>query len=383
MNKIDPYKHEEKYRRWKMDQKAAIPDVSKANADLIRRFIFDMELGLNVARTSKRGPRSFIRLNTLRIRMTVLARKFSARFGVDFLGDVTEEQLHTLFNEVQSGVIRKKNGEPYLAVSDFVKDFKGFWHWHQEAQRKAGKAVGDITMYLVSRPKKPKWVYLTEEQVKQLCEEAKNSYRVLMIFLLDSGVRSPTELMNIRVQDFSEDFTKVHIRDDVSKTFGRRINLLLSPAAVRRYVQSLKLGPTEAVFQISPTVTNRYLKRLAKRVFGSAVSLAGERYDRLTLYDFRHISACYWLMRYKSESALKYRFGWKQTERIHYYTELLGMRDTITEQDVLLEEDRTAIEKRLAKTESEKHVLQDRLDALQDHLLKIESLTTALVEKIN
>jgi hypothetical protein len=45
--------------------------------------------------------------------------------------------------------------------------------------------------------------------------------------------------------------------------------------------------------------------------------------DRIIkMYDFRHSSCCYWLPRYKSENALKYRFGWKKSDMISYYSHL-------------------------------------------------------------
>ena len=340
-----------------------------------------MELGLNVARASKRGPRGFARLNTLRMRIPTLARKFSERFGTSSLTDVTEEQVLTLFSEIRQGIIRKANGEPYQSVADFVKDFRGFWHWYMESRRKEGVTVPDIAIYLDAAKEKPRWVYLTDDEVKRLCSEAKYEYRILMMFLLDTGARSPSELVNIRVADFYDDFTKVHIRDEISKTFGRRINLMLCAGLIREFVATKGLSGSDAVFSISPTVANRYLKRLAKRVLGDATTLAGDRYSALTLYDFRHIAACYWMPRYKSESALKYRFGWKKTERIHYYTELLGMRDTISESDMLVAVEKTALEKRLDQAERDKQVLHERLDAMQHQMAKIAQLTERLVSR--
>lgn len=381
MTRIDPHHHEERYKRWK--QQEAIRNVSPENAEIILRFLRDMELGLNVSSMSKRGPRSYMRLNTLRVRIPMLARRFEERFAVGKVTDVTEEQVLTLFSQMRSGVIRRSDGGTYTAVADFVKDFKGFWHWYMTAQRKQGNTVPDITLDLDSRQAKPKWVYLTEEQVSALCNVAKYEYRVLMRFLLDSGIRSPTELVNLRVADFEEGFSRVHVREETSKTFGRRIRLLLSSRAIEEYVRAKRLQPQDRVFPISPVVANRYLRRLATRVFGEDVSLGGERYSRLTLYDFRHISACFWLPRYKSESALKYRFGWKRTERIHYYTELLGMKDSITEDDLVIDDDKTALERRLAQAERDKALLQERLDSLQRQMEQIAAATDKLLGTAN
>lgn len=282
--KIDPYKHEAKYRQWKQ-RGAPIPRILESDANLIRRFLFDLELGLNVSRASKRGPRSFHRLNTLRVRLASLSRNFAGSPGYEGFAGLNEERVHTLFAEMRSGGIRRVDGKEFLAVGDHVKDFRTFWRWYIEVQRKAGSTVPDVSMYLDSRDEKPKWVYLTEDQVRLLCNEAKFEYRVLMMFLLDSGVRSPSELINLRLCDFDEDFKRVQIRDEVSKTFGRRINLLLSSDLIRDHVLRNKLSGQVPVFSICPTAVNRYLQRLAVRVLGNGVSLAGERYAKLTMYD--------------------------------------------------------------------------------------------------
>ena len=63
MKRIDPYKREEQYKRWKNESGGRIQNVSDADARLIEQYLRDMELGLNVSRASKRGPRSFTRLN--------------------------------------------------------------------------------------------------------------------------------------------------------------------------------------------------------------------------------------------------------------------------------------------------------------------------------
>ena len=173
----------------------------------------------------------------------------------------------------------------------------------------------DITIDLDTTGDKPKWVYLTEEEVRKLTEKAKFNYKVLIWFLFDTGIRAPTELMNIRIADFHNDFKELNIRQEVSKTFGRRIKLMLCSDIVRAYVKEKGLTFNDYLFPICPPVVNRYLKRLAKRVLGDAESPARQKYCELTMYDFRHCSSCYWLPRYKSESALKYRFGWKKAIR--------------------------------------------------------------------
>jgi len=194
------------------------------------------------------------------------------------------------------------------------------------------------------------------------------------MFLFDSGIRAPTELVNLKVSDLYNDCKEVNIRDEISKTFGRRIKLMLCSELLKEYIETNKLKQDNYLFKIDPSGTNRYFKRLAKRVLGDKKSPAGQRYSQLTMYDFRHCSCCYWLPRYKSESALKFRFGWKKSDKIHYYSELLGMRDTISEEDMLIDVTKTEIEKRLTISENQKQVLQERVEALENQMNQILGL---------
>ena len=120
------------------------------------------------------------------------------------------------------------------------------------------------------------------------------------------------------------------------------------------------------------------LKRLAKRILGDGESLARENYSQLTMYDFRHCSCCYWLPRYKSESALKYRFGWKKSEKIHYYSELLGMKDTIVEEDLLTDVTKVEIERRLDRSEKDNQLLREDNELMKIQIAKIGTLTNRL-----
>jgi hypothetical protein len=369
--KIDPYKHKEKYLAWKERVRQGIPEISKENSDIILKYVNDMEIGANVSAESVKGSRSFNRLNTLRDKMCFFARNFEKRLGLIKITDITEEQLITFFADMKTGTIRKKNGGTYSSVTYYVSIFKSFWHWHQKISKKKGIEVQDITVDLDIRAEKPAWVYLTEEQVKELAESSKSDRKTLIYFLFDTGIRAPTELINVRVSDLFNDFKELNIRDDASKTFGRRIKLMICSDIIREYVRNNKLEPTDQLFDICPSAFNKYLKRVASKLFGEGISPAGEKYCNLTMYDFRHCSCCYWLPRYKSESALKYRFGWKKSDKIHYYSELLGMRDTISEDDVLIDITKTEIEKELQKTKKENELMQERMSTIEAQLAEI------------
>jgi len=373
--KKDPYKHEQRYFEWKESVKEGIQNLSRANSELITTYVTDMEKGINVSASSVKGSRSYARLNTLRGRLMFFANKFKELYDIDDITKIKEDQLVEFFSDMQKGKIKKTNGKIFMSISTYTKIYKSFWHWWMKVNRKKGINIQDITIDIDIREDKPSWVYLTEEQVKRLCENAKHEYRVLITFLFDSGIRAPSELMNIKVSDLYNDYKELNIRDEISKTFGRRIKLMICSNLLKEYVESKKLTKEDYIFQTRPFVINKYLRRLAEKLFGDKKSPAGQKYSELTMYDFRHISTCYWLPRYKSESALKFRFGWKKSDKIHYYSEMLGMRDTITEDDLLIDVTKTEIEKRLTKSENEKTMLQERVQLLEGQMKEILELS--------
>jgi integrase len=331
--RIDPYKHKERYLKWKESAKGKISGVSNKNSELIWNYLIDMEHGINVSNGSRKGSRSYNRLNNLKQRMIFLIKLFEDRLDLGDITKVEERQLHEFFSKIRNGEIKRLDGKTYKSPADYVKIFKAFWHWWQKLNHKKGIKIEDITSDLDISTKKPEWVYLDEKQIKKLCDNALYDYKILIMFLFDTGIRAPTELMNIRASDFYNNFKELNIRDEVSKTFGRRIKLMLCSDLIKEYVSNNNLQEDDCLFTKCPSVVNKYLKHLAKKVFEDVKSPAGQKYTELTMYDFRHCSCCYWLPRYKSESALKFRFGWKKSDKIHYYSEMLGMRDTISEED--------------------------------------------------
>jgi integrase len=379
--KIDPYKHEERFISWKNSLDGKVPGISEKNSKIFLNYMFDMEHGLNVASGCRKGARGYPRLNNIKQKMLFLLKVFEKKYKLIDITKATEREFHDFFTGMRNGTIKRQDGQCYTSSADYVKVLKSFWHWHQKVNRKKGVTIYDITMDLDISVSKPRWVYLDEEQIKKLCENATYEYRVLITFLYDTGIRSPTELMNIRVSDFHSDFKELNIREEVSKTFGRRIKLMMSSSLIKSYVEVKKLGEDDYIFTKNPSLTNRYLKRLSEKLFGKGKSPAGETYDKLTMYDFRHCSCCYWLPRYKSESALKFRFGWKKSDKIHYYSEMLGMRDTIQEEDMLVDITKTELEKRLTKTEHENEMMRDEMKALREQSKKMMELVEGSLGK--
>jgi integrase len=381
MTKIDPYKSKQAYLNWKSRVKEGIPNITKESSEIIKQYLEDMEIGRNVAISNKKGSRSFIRLNTLRLKIVFLVRQFESRYNLEYITKIKEEQILNFFTDMRNGLIKKRNGENYKAVRDYAKMFKAFWHWHQRSSRKKGVLIEDITVDLDTSGEKPKWVYLTEGQVMSLANNANNKYKTLILFLLDTGIRSPTELVNVKVEDLSENYKTLHIK--ISKTFDRKINLMICSNHLKRYIEDNQLKKEDHLFPICPSVTNRHLKRMAKDLFGEEKTEGGKKYSELTMYDLRHISCCYWLLRYKSEAEIMYRFGWRKSDKVHYYSEFKGMKDTISEDDMLIDVTKTEIERKLEKSETEKMLLEARMSRLEEDFAKVTELTNNIFEQMN
>ncbi len=276
--KIDPYNHKERFLEWKKETKSRIPEISKENSDIILKYLEDMERGINVSSSSVKGSRSYARLNSLKSRLVFFAKQFEDIYRINKITEITEEQLITFFSNMKNGTIKKFNGREYKSLQTYTKIFKAFWHWYQKINKKDGKEILDITTDLSTKHIKPKWVYLNEEQVKKLCENCTYDPRVLITFLFDSGIRSPSELINIKVSDLYNDFKELHIRDEISKTFGRRIKLMLCSDLIKEYVNVKGLKSEDYLFKIKAPSVNKYLKRTALKLFGDKESEAGEKY---------------------------------------------------------------------------------------------------------
>ena len=248
-----------------------------------------------------------------------------------------------------------------------------------------GIVIQNIVEDVDVKGKDPEWTYLDESQVNQIYTEANDYYKALIMFLYDSGIRSPTELMNIRVQDLIDKGETLYldIRDSVAKkgSHGRKIRLMLCKEIIRKHIRDNHLSENDFLFTKHPATMNKYLKRLGKRVIGDKKSLAGKKYGELTMYDFRHCSCCYWVNRYPKERKLMYRFGWKKSDKIYYYSKFLGMEDDITDEDLLIDMTKAQLEKDVIKLQKENGFLSNRLKRVEEQMLKMQQLTSGILEK--
>jgi hypothetical protein len=325
----DIYNDEGRFQKWK---KEALKDgigLSKQNTDLIIQHLSTLE-------EKKRG---FNTINTRRVRLVKLFQKLEDKGFFDIL-KLKESQAYEILKEESI---------------DDLKGFSAFWRWlikkqkklYLETKGKKGKLLSDICEEFNTQREENNFVYFTFEELQKLMPYFSKDEQVRLLFMFDTIIRSPTELMNIKVSDIHDDFKELQIRDETSKTFGRVIKILLCSEELRAYVKRNKLKQDDYLFNFSPSGFNKKLKQIAKQVFGDRMSKAGEPYSKLSLYDFRHSGAIYWrLGAYKSKiDALMYRGGWNNLTILNYYTKKIGMQDSIERQDLMIGVDRNELEK--------------------------------------
>ena len=392
--KFDPRRYKERFLNWRF-KGSPMPNISEDSRQLILNYIADMEIGININPSSRKGSRTYCSLQGIRTKMLLITELLEKELGIHSLVELESKELELLkfFKKMREGGFNKKYmQEPITGTGIYVTIIKAFWHWYQRVRRKNGVDVKDITVDLDATMIKPRFNYFTIKQLKMLGHESNYFYRILMWFMFDSGIRSPTELMNVRISDLEwnkeDKYYFLNIREETSKTFGRKIKLLLCSEILQNYIKYLNLKPETYLFRRDPHQLNQYLKNIGYKTLKIGTptekTYKGRKYttvvDGLTMYDFRHSAACFWLQRYKSETALKYRFGWKKSEMIEYYTSYAGMQDTITKEDLIAEDGKFPLERELRIMDIEKIIMEERMEAAKRDMEQMNLRAKAIRE---
>jgi len=368
--KRDGYNFESKWIKWKEKNFKGINQIRKEDSKVLIEFLKDMELGMNVPK-EKKGKRSAGTLLNLAEHNILLSNLFKKPFL-----KLKKIEAHELENKIEKGVIKRKNGKNYIAFGNYIKDGKAFYNWMVRTGRIKENIFDDIS----SKTEKPHWVYLTEEQAKEFFNKLTFYYRALTWFMYDTGARV-TEANSIQIKHFSKNFTEVTIPDEASKTFGRTINLKLCTNLIKELIETEKLKDEDFIFQKDLWTINKYLKYNCGKIFGKdKVSNPKSKgaYGNFTLYDIRHNSSCYWLNRYPKQTGLMYRFGWKNADKIEYYSEFLGQKDSINDADLITNEDMG----RLYEQEKEIKKQQSELEKVRGYLKTLMGANESMIEAI-
>ena len=362
--KRDPYKNKERWESWQNKHFASAPEgIRQVDWKILIDFLKDMELGLNVPK-EKKGKRQAGTLLNLSSHNQLFLKNFKKP-----LIELTKRDLHGLEADVEEGRILKRGGKKFTSFGNYIKDFKAFWNWGLRTKVFTENIIEDIS----AKVEKPSWVYLTDGEVRNLFNKMSFDYRAICFFLYDSGMRV-TEANSIQIKCFNKDFTQVTIPDDVAKTFGRTMNLKLCSGIIKEYVEQHELGPEDYIFQKKVFTINKYLRYHSKKLFGEGIShpKAGGRYPEFTMYDIRHNSACFWFNKYPTARGIMYRFGWRKSDKIEYYSGFLGVTDEITDSDMVVGEDKNKIIRLEEKIEKQSEELNNMKKYLMRYLKTTE-----------
>jgi site-specific recombinase XerD len=199
---------------------------------------------------------------------------------------------------------KKITAENLSSASDYRRCLKVFLKW-KIGEEKSAKLAG----WLDTRDKTKTPDYLSEQEIIKLYKACKsNAERYLIAVLFDAGARIE-EFLNIRFEDISmpdknENFPRVMLKEEYSKTQGRNISLYWknSLEAIRDFLkdrQSEGIKSSEQVLKKNYDAVRMFLFRLGKRVLNKEI------YPHL----FRHSSATYYAPKLNRQE-LCYRYGW-------------------------------------------------------------------------
>ena len=349
----DLYKNEKRWEDWKLNYYNKAPNgITKESWKLLIEFLKDMELGLNTP-VGKKGRRTTGTLLNLSSHNKIMLEHLHKP-----IKKLTKKDIHKLEQDIITGEITRNDGKKYTAFGNYIKDFKVFWKWLMRTQ----VVNEDITEDITSKTNKPSWVYLSEKDIRKFFNQLSFDYRVYCFFLYDTGARV-TEALNTRVKDFSEDFSKVTIREEVAKTFERTINLKLCTSLIKEYIKVNNLKDDDYIINRKPYTINKYLRYHCVKMFGKGkISHPKSKgaYEEFTMYDIRHNSACFWFNKYPTHKGIMYRFGWRNADKIEYYSGFLGVADELVDIDMVLGADRD----KLLKLEDHNKKMQKEIDRL-------------------
>jgi len=240
---------------------------------------------------------------------------------------------------------------------DYKKRFKAFWNYWMKVNRREGKAVKDIIQDLEVRENESTFVWITKKDLEKICKYLNYDFEVLARFLFDSIVRFPSEALSLKVENITKNSKGevwVNVPKEISKTFGRKFNLVYCGEIILKYIKKKGLKPDDYLFRdISSVYFNRKIQEIAEKIFKDKKSEGGELYKNITGYDLRHSGAIHYRQLFQktgqSLDTLRHRGGWADFTMLNYYTKLLGLDGHIDKEKTLLQEDKTQLEQEIEK----------------------------------
>ena len=307
-------------------------------------------------------------VNTLKVSLEFFNKpteKISGKDIEEFEKALTSDQIKS-----------KLKGTPYSHASkvSFRKALKIYLRW------KLGDAQAlELTGWLDTRNREKTPDFLKETEVEKLfraCHTTEQKYVIAILF--DGGARAE-EFINIRCEDVhlpegKENFTKITLKEEYSKTKGRTISLYWrhSLEAVKDFLNERiaeGIKPQEPVFKNTYGAMRMFLRRLGAAVLKRPI------HPHL----FRHSSATYYATRLNRQE-LCYRYGWKFSSNMpDVYISRAGMENRELDEKFTHSEI-NILNGALAKMELDNKIKDDRLEKLERKIAVIEQNFPAIAE---
>jgi integrase len=320
----------------------------------ILRFLEDLGLGkVNRGRKLSSG-RQLHYLNGLRLPLEFLNKPTA---------QVKLRDIEDFEKALSSGQLRNKcTGHPYAhnTLVEFRKLLKTFMRW-----RLGTAKASALTNWLDIHYQEKTPDFLKEAEVERLyghCREARQRFLIAVLF--DTGARAE-EFHNIRFEDVhlpegKENFVKITLKVEYSKTLGRTITLLwrYSLEAVREYLAERAaegVKPTDPVFRGDYTATRKFLQRLGQQVLQRPVHY----------HLFRHSSATYYADKMNRQQ-LCIRYGWKfGSPLVDTYISRLGV-ETKALEEAFTQTELGTLKDELVKVKQADKIKEERIRQLEE-----------------
>jgi integrase len=338
--------------------------------------------------------------------------KANTKLFVDYFKDLAKRQsigyvnrnrskLKSIFIGLQNKGIKDiskssmKNVEDYFFSwcknhsIDYALRWNAFWSWWKTQNRKEGKVVLDLNLTLNDFKKKGEnvkesiFVWITKEEFDKFRSYFDEDKQLYLLFAFDTLIRFPTEISSLKVENIYEKNNEVwlNIPKEISKTIGRKFNLVYSGEAVIKYIQENNKKPEDYLFEFSAPMLNQEMQKVAKQIFGERKSEGGEFFKNITGYDLRHSGAIHFRQLFQqtgqSLDLLRERGGWSDFTMINYYTKRLGLDGHVQKEKLLLEEDKSNMQKEIDRLKKKN---KENLTAVQGEIAEVKDQLKQFLE---
>lgn len=339
-----------------------IPESEKKN---IKNFLIDLGLGKVNKGKKISEQRQLKYLDMLKIPLEFL-NKPSEKLE---LKDIEEFEKAISSDKIKS---HKKTPLQHSTKGDIRRLLKIYLKYRLGDTDKFRK----LTDWFDTRQIKKTPDFLSEQEISKLYKHCKNNAeRFLIAVLFDSGARAE-EFHNIRYEDIelpskNENFVKLTLKEEYSKTSGRVISLYWenSLEAVRDYLKDREqegIKSNEAVFKNSYDNARQFLSRLGKKVLKKSIHY----------HLFRHSSSTYYASKLNRQQ-LCYRYGWKfSSDMPDIYISRAGMNNKEIDKEFEATEIND-LKIKLIKEENDRKILEEeynkKLESIAQQLIEIKS----------